>query len=369
VPYTIRSLYYCAGHPSKPLMKEKIKVLIVDDAIVVRILVGNTISKDPELEFVGKAENGKIALEKIAELKPDVVLLDIEMPEMNGLEVLKALKEQGMPTKVIMFSTYTTVGAKHTFEALELGASDFVPKPSSSGFSKGFENVRDELFAKIKFVGSRAEATDHASALVKPSRKTSSLARGHYEVVMFEGGMGAPRTFMSILPQIPQNFSAGLLIFQTMFAGFAEQFVRRIDQNSQIEVKMAVDRDVVQAGRGLILFGDHYVATKQAGPQIQLAFREKDSTEKYGSIPRILCESIARVYGKKAIGVLLSGAGEGNVDGIQAMKTQGGVVIAEEPSNSIGRQVLDQFLAKDLVDEVVPTHEIVPTLSKFLGLL
>ncbi|PIE33601.1 hypothetical protein CSA56_10815 [candidate division KSB3 bacterium] len=348
-------------------MKEIIKVLLVDDAIVIRILVGNTIAQDPDLELVGKAENGKVALEQIAALKPDVVLLDIEMPEMNGLEVLKALKEQGMPTKVIMFSTYTTVGAKHTFEALELGAADFVPKPSSSGFSEGFEKVRKELFAKIKFVGGRVD-TASQKPLASPSRKSSALESGRYDVVMIEGGMGAPKTFMSILPQIPQNFPAGLIIFQTMFPGFSEQFVRRVNQNSQIELKGATDGDVVQPGQGLILFGNHYVATRKAGTDIQLAFREKDTAERYGSVPRILCESISRVYGSRAIGVLLAGAGERNLDGIQAMKSQGGFVIAEEASSLIGRQILEQFLAKELIDEIVPTYDVVPTLTKVLGL-
>ena len=348
-------------------MKEPIKVLIVDDAIVVRILVGNTISKDPDLEFVGKAENGKVALEKISELKPDVVVLDIEMPEMDGLEVLKALKERGMPTKVIMFSTYTTVGAQHTFEALELGAADFVPKPSSAGFSKGFEKVQDELLAKIKFVGS----SDTAQPIKKLRRSSSSIIRSAstgYELIMFEGGMGAPKTFMNIVPQLPQDMTPGILIFQSMFAGFAEQFVRRLSKNARISVKAGENNDVVQPGKGLVLFGDHYVATKRSGTNLQLAFREKDSTEKYGSVPRILCESIAKTSGKKAIGVILSGAGEGNIDGIQAMKDQGGLIIAEEPSSALGRQILDQFLERSLIDEVVPSQEIVPTLTKSLGI-
>ena len=343
-------------------MKEKIKVLVVDDAVVVRILVGNTISKDPALEFVGKAENGKIALEKIAELQPDVVLLDIEMPEMNGLEVLKILKEQRTATKVLMFSTYTTVGAKHTFEALELGAADFVPKPSSSGFSKKFEKIRDELIAKIKFVGSSASPLPYFK---KPSRSSSSpLTGGGYDVIVIEGGTGAPKTFMSITPQIPEDFPSGLLIFQTMLPGFAEQFVRRLGQHSQITIKAAENNDVVQPGQGLVLFGDHYAAMRRSGAYGQLTFREKESTEKYGSVPRILCESIAKVYGKKAIGVLLAGAGERNLEGIHAMKNQGGLIIAEEPTSLIGRQVLDPFVEKELLDDIVPTQDIVPTLIK-----
>ncbi len=348
-------------------MSEKIKVLIVDDAIVVRILVGNTLSKDPELEFVGKSENGKVALEHIRELQPDVVLLDIEMPEMNGLEVLKNLKAQGMPTKVIMFSTYTTVGAKHTFEALELGAVDFVPKPSSSGFSKGFENIQGELLSKIKFVG-RSASQAVAPKPAPVDRSTSVIRPGSYELVMIEGGTGAPKTFMNIIPQIPKNFPAGILIFQIMFSGFAEQFVRRLERNAQVQMKAAEDRGVVQPGQGLVLFGDHYAALKQSGSEVQLAFRDKESTEKYGSVPQILCESIAKIYGKKAIAVLLTGAGEGNIDGIQAMKQQGGLVLAEEPSSLIGRQVLDQFIERQLVDQIISTQDIVPTLTKSLGL-
>lgn len=348
-------------------MKEKIKVLIVDDAIVVRILVGNTLSKEPDIDFVGKAENGKIALEKIAELKPDVVLLDIEMPEMNGLEVLKVLKDQGMPTKVIMFSTYTTVGAKHTFEALELGAADFVPKPSSAGFSKGFERVREELLAKIKFIGSSESRQASSPAAASPRRSSSLIRGGEYDVVFIEGGMGAPKTFMNLIPQIPAGFPSSLLIFQAMFSSFAEQFVRRLEQNAKIGIKTAEQDDMLRTGQAYVLIGDQYVATRRVGNDVQLAFRAKEGTEKYGSVPRLLCESIAKLYGKKAIGVLLAGSGEGNFEGIQAIKEQGGLVLAEEPTTLVGRQVLNPFIEKQIVDDVVPSHELIAALTKAVG--
>lgn len=349
-------------------MKKPIKVLIVDDAIVVRILVGNTISKDPDLEFVGKAENGKVALTKIDELQPDVVVLDIEMPEMDGLEVLKVLKKRGTPTKVIMFSTYTTVGAKHTFEALELGAADFVPKPSSTGFSQGFEKVREELLAKIKFIGS-SDTTQAMPTIRRSSSSIISSASTGYEVIMFEGGMGAPKTFMNIIPQLPEQGIPGIVIFQSMFAGFAEQFVRRLSRNAQIPIKAGEHDDVVQPGHGFVIFGDQYVAAKRSGTSLQLAFREKDEGEKYGSVPRILCESIAKTCGKKAIAVILSGAGDGNLEGIQAMKNQGALIVAEEPVSLIGQEILKQFVEKSLIDEIVPTQELVPTLTRSLGLL
>lgn len=358
-------------------MKDRIKVLIVDDAIVVRILVGNTISKDPELEFVGKAENGKIALEKITELKPDVVILDIEMPEMSGLEVLKALKKHPSPPKVLIFSTYTTVGAQATFEALELGAADFVPKPSSSGFSDDFETVRNELLSKIKFLGSSTLSEPVQQPIQPVLSPTPSpvmsvppaprLSTG-YELIFIEGGMGAPKTFMQFIPQIPKEISAGILIFQSMFSGFAEQFVRRLSQNANIPVKAAENGSIVQPGEGLVLVGDQYVALRRTGNDVQLAFRPKDDAEKYGAVPLLLCESIAATYGANAIGVLLSGAGEGNLSGIQTMKEHGGLIIAETPSTSLAKHVLDQFTEKHLVDHIVPTQEIVPTLIQSLGL-
>jgi len=347
-------------------MKEKIKVLIVDDAIVVRILVGNTLSKEPDIDFVGKAENGKIALEKIDELKPDVVLLDIEMPEMNGLEVLKVLKERGMPTKVIMFSTYTTVGAKHTFEALELGAVDFVPKPSSAGFSKGFERVREELLAKIKFIGS-GEARNATPTVPLPRKSSSLIHSGEYDIVFIEGGMGAPKTFMNMVPQIPAGFPASLLIFQAMFSSFAEQFVRRLEQNAHVPIKTAEQDDMLRPGQAYVLIGDQYVAMKRSGTDVQFAFRAKEGTEKYGSVPRLLCESLAKLYGKKAIGILLAGAGEGNLEGIQAIKDQGGLILAEEPTTLVGRQVLNPFTEKQIIDEIVPTQELISALTKAVG--
>ena len=347
-------------------MKDKIKVLIVDDAVVVRILVGTALASDPDLEIVGKAQNGKVALEMIADTRPDVVVLDLEMPEMDGLEVLKALKEKRLPTKVIMFSTYTTIGAEQTFEALELGAVDFIPKPSNAGFSKGFNEVKEELLAKIKFIGSGRpfQPVERPSRPVVMPRSRATA----YELIVFEGGMGAPKTFMNMIPEIPREGTPGILIFQSMFAGFAEQFVRRLSKNAQIEVKAAQDTHLIQPGQGLVLFGDQYVSVKRTGNNLQLAFRHKDHDDKYGAVPRLLCESVAQTCGNKAIGVILAGAGEGNLDGIQALKAQGAIIITEEPSTIMGRKVLDQLLEKELVDESVPTHEIAATLKKFLGL-
>jgi two-component system chemotaxis response regulator CheB len=347
-------------------MKEKIKVLVVDDAVVVRILVANALANDPELDIIGKAQNGKIALEMIADTQPDVVVLDLEMPEMDGLQVLKALKEQRFPTKVIMFSTYTTAGAEQTFEALELGAADFVPKPSNAGFSKGFDEVREELISKIKFLG----RTRGVPSVERPPHRASKLRKGStdYELILFEGGMGAPKTFMNIIPQIPQELSPGILVFQSMFSGFAEQFVRRLSKNAQIPIKAAQAEDIVQSGQGFVLFGDHYVSVKRSISTLKLAFREKDNDEKYGAVPRLLCESIARVCGEKAIAVILAGAGEGNIEGIQAMKDQGALIITEEPSTMMGGKILDQLLERNLVDENVPTNEILSVLKRSIGL-
>ncbi len=350
-------------------MKEKIKVLVVDDAVVVRILVATALSKDPDIDVVGKAQNGKVALDMIAEHEPDVILLDLEMPEMDGLQVLQALRDQHNPAKVIMFSTYTTIGAEQTFEALELGAADFVPKPSNAGFSKGFDEVKEELLAKIKFIGSvrPAQTVERPTITRRPSTPVPRRSSSGYEVIVFEGGMGAPKTFMNIVPEIPPSIVPGILIFQSMFSGFAEQFVRRLSKNAQIAIKAAQHSDIIQSGQGFVLFGEHYVSVKRSMSNLQLAFREKDSEEKYGAVPRILCESIAKICGEKAIAVILAGAGEGNIAGIQAMKEQGALVITEEPSTMMGRKVLDQLLERHLVDENVPSHEISRVLKRTLG--
>jgi two-component system chemotaxis response regulator CheB len=250
---------------------------------------------------------------------------------------LKALQEQRLSTKVLMFSTYTTVGAQQTFEALELGAIDFVPKPSNTGFSKGFEQVHEELLSKIKFIGS-ARSPQAISSLRRSPRLTSPpvAAAGDYEVIVFEGGMGAPKTFMNIIPELPADQTPGVVLFQAMFSGFAEQFVRRLDRNAQISVKAAENNDPVQSGKGLVLFGDYYASVKRsAGKTLQLAFREKDDTEKYGTVPRLLFESVARTCGSKAIGVILAGAGEANLDGIQAMKDHGALIITEETTSNM----------------------------------
>lgn len=263
----------------------KIRVLVVDDSVVVRSRVSKILSGDPELEVVGIAANGRIALAKIPHLNPEVVLLDVEMPEMNGLETLAAIRQTYPHLAVIMFSASTRTGASATLEALSLGASDYVTKPSNLGSVEATNQyIREDLIPKIKVLGAR---TTPLLAPMTMTHRTVPPERTRVEpvnIVAIGVSTGGPNALATLLGELPSDLPVPILIVQHMPPMFTKLLAERLSSKCQIRVDEAVPGVVVEPGHVWIAPGNFHMvvqrdktvvrlATPQTPPKIPVALR------------------------------------------------------------------------------------------------
>ena len=248
--------------------KPKIKVLVVDDSALVRRIITDALERDPEITVVGNANNGKTAVFKSFTLDPDVITMDIEMPIMNGLEALREIIRVN-PKPVIMMSVLTQYGAEVTFKALEYGAVDFVPKPSSV-LSMSPEELSAQLVAKVKAVAksvirirpsrfeNEKESSDNKDSFkYEAPLKMDSLSKGGKsgKLVGIGASTGGPSALMKVFSSFPDNFPAPVLVVQHMPEGFTKAFAERLNSSSSLEVKEAEDMDKVLPGCGYIAPG------------------------------------------------------------------------------------------------------------------
>ena len=244
-----------------------IRVFCVDDSPLIRKILTRMISQHPDLKLIGTAHNGRMALDEIARLNPDVITLDFEMPEMNGLETLKRIM-QDMPTPVIMLSSYSVEGADLTFQALDLGAVDFIAKPHRI-FSRSIEDIETLILNKIraaaqvqvKSIDMNRLPAETPPACLKPKLRTNIL-RPCEHVISIGISTGGPQALKRILPTIPPDINACFLIVQHMPPGFTKALADRLNTISPIHIKEAEEGDLLTGGKVYIAKGDHHLLVR-----------------------------------------------------------------------------------------------------------
>ncbi|MBE9207833.1 chemotaxis response regulator protein-glutamate methylesterase [Nostoc sp. LEGE 06077] len=336
----------------------KIRVLVVDDAVMVRSRVSKILSSDPQLEVVGVAANGRIALAKIPQVNPDVVILDVEMPEMNGLETLAALRPIYPHLPVIMFSTSTHAGATATIEALSLGASDYATKPSNLGSVEAAnQHIRQELIPKIKLFGAGIPAF-FPSRIVNPvvlpiSRKTASV-----DVVAIGVSTGGPNALATLLRPIPADFSVPILIVQHMPPMFTKLLAERLSSKCQIAVEEAVDGVVLEAGNVWLAPGDFHLIVQRDANVVRLAIHQAPPENSCRPSVDVMLRSVAQVYGAGAIAVILTGMGQDGLHGCQCIREAGGQILAQDEASSVVWGMPGFVVNAGLADRIVPLEEM-----------
>lgn len=326
---------------------EKVKVLIVDDSAVIRKVLGDFLALDPGVEVVGTASNGKIALDKIALLQPDIITLDIEMPEMDGLETLKRLRQGNPKLPVIMCSSLTAAGAAQTLDALALGASDYVTKPSSHGANTR-EVVGEELLRKIKglaqpFLGIAAKSPANASFAKSiptatqswaAAREQASVGRTCAEVVAIGVSTGGPNALADVLPKIPADLKVPILIVQHMPPLFTRLLAERLDAQSQLTVVEGQNGQEVLPGCVYLAPGGLHMEVKRVLGRTYIALHEGPPENSCRPAVDVLFRSVGKVYGRSALAVVLTGMGQDGLKGSQSIRDAGGRIIAQDRESS-----------------------------------
>jgi len=317
-------------------MSEKIRVLVVDDSALMRKLIPQILLRDPSIEVVGTAADGAIGLKKIEERRPHVVTLDLEMPRMDGIEMLRQItRKHRLP--VIIVSSYSERSASITLKALSLGAFDFVTKPHEAA-SGQLEQIAAELAAKIKVAaaaGAPKMIITVPESKQKDPRPFSTDPRWPSRIVALGVSTGGPNALQYLLAQIPQDFPACFLIVQHMPEGFTEMFAQRLNESSPIEVKEAQSGDLVLAGRALVCPGNRHMKVRRMEHGNVVILVDQPRVNGHRPSVDVLFHSVAQEFGPKAIGVLMTGMGDDGAAGLGAIQAAGGFTLAQSPESCV----------------------------------
>ncbi|HZS11039.1 MAG TPA: chemotaxis response regulator protein-glutamate methylesterase [Nitrospirales bacterium] len=344
-----------------------IRVLVVDDSAFMRKALSAMLADDPRVAVIGTARNGEEALEKIPALRPDVVTLDVEMPGMNGLEALRWIMDQ-YPMPVLMVSSLTEEGARETIQALEFGAIDYVPK-QLDGVATNIAGIQHDLLEKVVaaagMVGrvqrrrSGAETNGHSPVIgCRMTSATIAATRGS-KVVAIGCSTGGPKALQDILPLLPADFPAGLLIVQHMPKYFTKPFAERMDQLSAIQVREACQGDIVEPGVALIAPGGMHMRVVRRRPtdvEIELASNREGLA--HAPSVDILMESVAEVYGSRGVGVILTGMGHDGLEGMRAIQRSHGRTLAQDEASSVVYGMPKAVVEDGCAQKVLPLASI-----------
>jgi len=316
-----------------------IQVLVADDNAFMRTAITRMIESDPDLRVGATAQNGPEALELAASLHPDVVTLDVKMPGLNGLEILKRLMEEN-PLPVIMVSSETEEGTETSLEALEAGAFDCVAKQKSVG-SLDIVKIREELIAKIKAAAESGRRTRRPRAASKSSppspTPSSSLAKepGIIATVVAVGtSTGGPKALQEMLPLLPADLPTGVLIVQHMPAGFTGPFARRLDKTCRMSVREASHQEPVKAGAIYIApAGQHMTVTRRSSAQADIHLSTSPEGMLHVPSVDVMMLSVAQTFGAHAMGVIMTGMGADGVRGMQAIGQAGGLTVGQDEAS------------------------------------
>lgn len=353
----------------------KIRVLIVDDSAVIRKVLGDCLSADPDIEVVGTAANGKIALDKLSELKPDVVTLDIEMPEMNGLETVKHVRKEYPKLPIIMCSSLTAAGATHTLDALAFGASDYVTKPSSHGVNTR-EVVGEELIRKIKGWANPQKAKLAQTALpplfsahsaeLSPflHRKPDNASEHTIEVVAIGVSTGGPNALLEVLPHLPTNLRVPVLIVQHMPPLFTKLLADRLATQCHLQVVEAQDGEEIKAGTVYLAPGGLHMEVKKTSGRIATVLHEGPPENSCRPAVDVLFRSVAAVYGRGVLATVLTGMGQDGLFGAQRIKEMGGQIIAQDQESSAVWGMPGAVVEAGLTSAILPLSSIAREISR-----
>ena len=338
-----------------------IRVLVVDDSGFFRRRIVEILEADNRLQVVGMAADGREAIQKVMELKPDVVTMDIEMPVMDGITAVKRIMKL-QPTPVLMFSSLTYDGAKSTLDALEAGAVDFLPKRFDD-ISQDKEEAKRVLRARVRMIGTRKPELSAApnTAVVRPSvvaRRGASARRGDYRLLAIGSSTGGPVALQQVLTKLPANFPLPILLIQHMPATFTPAFAQRLDAQCQIKVKEAEDGEMLQKGTAYLAPGGRQMGLIDRGGQVRIRIYDGAPGLPYKPSVDLAFSSAAEIYAGKVLSVVLTGMGADGREGARKLKQAGSSVWAQDEASCVIYGMPAAVVEANLADQVISLNDI-----------
>jgi two-component system chemotaxis response regulator CheB len=341
-----------------------IKVLVVDDSLVMRKAISRMLSKDMNIQVVGTANDGRDALEKIETLKPDVITMDIEMPVMNGLEALRQIMSKN-PIPVIMMSALTKEGAEITMEALSLGACDYVTKDFAN-MANSLAVKEAELLVKIKNVAkNKVKFLLRKLDVIKKPIVLHPDQKIKHEILSIGASTGGPPALQHILSKLPKDFPIPVIIAQHMPKLFTQSFSQRLDAISQLHVKEAEENEPLVPGVALIAPGNTHVALRRKGREVVVEF-VNETQYIYRPSVDLLMSTTAVAYKEQSIGVILTGMGNDGLNGMKEIRSRNGYIIAQDEETCVVYGMPKAVVSAKLADAILPIDKISEEIMRVL---
>lgn len=332
--------------------------MIVDDVAIVRRLVNDALVTDPELQVVGTAGNGREALAKIPVLQPDLLILDYEMPEMNGLETLREVRRAHPGVRVILFSTHTRYGAKVTLEALWLGADDYATKVTANSLSDAARCVQSDLIPKIKAICGSGVLESPAPAPAAPRPAAAAPSGPRAEILAIGASTGGPKALATILEALPSDFPIPIVVVQHMPPLFTRSLAERITSSTPHRGAEGADGTPLTAGTVWIAPGDRHMTVARQSGEVRLRLSSDPPENSCRPSVDPLFRSVGDVYGGGALALVLTGMGQDGLRGARRIRDGGGRVLVQDEATSVVWGMPGAVARAGLADLILPVTGI-----------
>ena len=352
------------------------KILVVDDSALMRRVLCDIIESDDRFRVEDRAVNGVEALDLLSRKTYDAVVLDVNMPQMNGLELLKELQKRKISARVMMASTDTKEGAKTTLDALELGALDFIHKPNNAMDCRtdSFKARMMRILAVVAESKAPSFGRTFTMEELKTSKKMVELVSRHASavtgnrIVALASSTGGPKALQSVIPRLPKNLKAPVMIVQHMPAGFTASLAERLDSLSEVHVKEAAEGDVIEAGTVYIAMGGRHMNVSTSGGRSTVHYTDEPTREGVRPCANYMYESLMNSGYDQVVCVVMTGMGADGTEGIINLKTKKKIhVIAQEASTCAVYGMPKSVVNAGLSDQVVPLDQIAQEIIMNVG--
>ena len=345
-----------------------IKVLIADDSAFMRKAISVILEKDSDIKVVGYARNGEEAVEKVISLKPDILTLDVEMPVMNGLDALRVIMADN-PLPVLMISSITKSGAESTFQALELGALDYITKDLSY-VSLDIMKLEKEIIDKVKLISrKKIFPKNHfdKSVITSLTGKPVKLQyKNKIKIIAIGSSTGGPGALQTVLPYFPQDIPVPIMIVQHMPPGFTRTFANRLNSLSKIKVKEAENDEKLEDGTAYIAPGNMQMSLKKEGAKLKISITSEPVNTIYRPSVNYMINSIADIFGSSALSIILTGMGNDGLEGAREIKRKKGYVFAQDEKTSIIFGMPKAVIDAGFADKICPIQNMAGEIVNFL---